>query len=261
MRHASRAGFTLLEIVVSITLLALMALLLARVFSESDRAVRQGKDQASLDETARLLLDLIEQDVSQALVRTNVAFRVGTTTDPNDTLYFISTGMRRQHERIPRDTAPMRIYAKNGGTGWSRSLAVQSPGNASGGSLATLKNLAQYSDYYFKNMDEALPDFGGATGMVEGEYTEQLGSTLEDHAVLTLLEFTVNGDPSWPSNPTGPPDPANMPRFVDVAIGLVSSAEMNTAIRKNAPQHYLDREQVFTRRIFMRNTGTGPLAF
>lgn len=262
MRHASRAGFTLLEIVVSITLLMLMALLLARVFSESDRAVRQGKDQASLDETARLLLDLIEQDVSQALVRTNVAFRVGTTTDPNDTLYFVSTGMRRQQETIRRDTAPMRIQAVTGPDGWSRILEIQSPDNAS-----IDANLAAHSDYYFNpthlKADDFKPVHAPSQMMATHapQYTQPLDTALQDHAVLTFLEFTVNGDQNWPSKPDEPPDPANMPRFVDVAIGLVSATEMNTAMLKNNEQHYRDQEVVFTRRIFLRNTGIGPLAF
>jgi prepilin-type N-terminal cleavage/methylation domain-containing protein len=84
-----KAGFTLLEIIVSISILALMALMISRIFNDSTRAVEQGKGQSLIDGTARLLLDYIEQDVSQALIRTNVAFRVQRSTETTRSILFL----------------------------------------------------------------------------------------------------------------------------------------------------------------------------
>ncbi len=269
IRHAkSKAGFTLLEILVSITILVLMALMMSRIFSESTRAVERGKGMALLDETARMVLDYIEQDVSQALVRTNVAFRIQSLIDPNDSIYFISTGMRRQLETIPRDTAPMRIQTGQASisSSWNRHMEIQSPDD----SASNVANLLGHSDYYFTNPNQSASDFfqihNPTLEMAQQNptptYTQPLGQELAGHAVLTFMEFTANADVnSNNTNPNGQPDPADMPRFIDVTIGLVSSVDLQMAIRRNSLQHMENTEWIYTRRIYMRNQGTDQLTF
>lgn len=266
-------GFTLLEIVVSIAILGMMAVMAAYVFTASNRAVDQGKDQALIDETARLVLDYIEQDISQALIRTNVAFRVGETgTVNNNTLYFVSTGMRRQLEGILRDTAPMRVQV--GSTGlWNLWLTIESP--SKGTRPRHIDDIARYSDYYYTSTNQVVGDFmavanDGEEITVKGvEYTHEPQSGLSDHAVLSSLRIVVNGDPNWGMGNEGlPPDAADMPRFVDVSIGLLPVAAVEHADRLSdagsimlADEHLVKNEQIFSRRIFMRNTGTTTLDF
>ncbi|MCF7818823.1 MAG: prepilin-type N-terminal cleavage/methylation domain-containing protein [Kiritimatiellales bacterium] len=270
-RRESKQGFTLLEVLVAITILALMALMLSRIFSESTRAVERGKDQALLDETARLLLDYFEQDVSQALIRTNVAFRVHLL-DGNDALYFISTAVRRQLETIPRDTAPMRWQATRSAD-WNWSVSIWSPDNASGTKDSTRQNLIFDSDYYFTDPTDRSADFipvhdGPAMVTFPGEYTQPLSGTsgMESHAVLAFMDIAINGDRNSNNSTDGQPTPDDMPRFVDVAIGLVSSKDMEQAMRlsnageqSRAENHIENNERIYTRRIFMRNIGTGQL--
>lgn len=267
--HAkSRGGFTLFELVVSIAILALMAVMISRIFSESTRAIQQGNDQAMLDETARLLLDYLEQDISQSLIRTNVAFRVHPMNG-NDALYFISTGMRRQLETIRRDTAPMRIQVMEGleHPDWIKYLAIQSPY----GAAEDFEELAGHSDYYFPS-NLPVADFMSTHDPLQQmqlhgsppEYTQPLGQGLGNHAVLTFLDIKVNGtdNSNYVAAEDGtspPPEIADMPRFVDVAIGLVAANELETAMRLNDPSHIANREQIYTRRIFMRNRGVVDL--
>jgi prepilin-type N-terminal cleavage/methylation domain-containing protein len=264
----NKCGFTLLEIVVSITIMALMALMISYVFSASNRAVDQGKDQSMLDETARLLLDYIEQDISQALIRTNVAFRV-ETDGSNNALYFVSTGVRRQLERIRRDTAPMRLQATPV-SDWNLQLSIDSPD--SGASAATIDDLVRHSDYYYTPSSPAAADFQPVHLQQEEmdhapvDYTKELQNSISDHAMLTSLTIVVNGNPDWGTgNTDGPPNPADMPRFVDIAIGLTPSAMIKRATSLANDQRALELvakgERVYTRRIFMRNTGTGALNF
>ena len=248
-RTKDRCGFTLLEIVVSIAILALIALMISRIFSESTRAVERGKDDALLDESARLLLDVMEEDISQALVRTNVAFRIENN---NAAIYFISTGVRRQLERILRDTAPMRIeFSGNGG--FSGTLRITAPDQ---GTDNTPDEAILLSEYY---TDTPQTDFNNDT-MPSGytEYTEPYSGSTASQAVLTHLAFVVNGDPDWRGgNPLG--DSIERPRFVDVTLGLASSADVQLANLENSDQPIRANERIYARRIFLRNTGTGFL--
>lgn len=260
-RIDNRSGFTLMELVVSIAILALIALMLSRIFSDSVRAVEQGKNLTLLDESARLILDYIETDISQALIRTNVPFRVQSPrgSGSSDSLYFISTGVRRGLEDIPRDTAPMRIQTEQGGES-PLNLYVEtvSPADISGG------NLKEFSNYYFTKTVRSLLDFGNADSATgRREYTRPVDEALANHAVLASMVFTVNANPDWGNGRAadGPPDAADMPRFVDVTIGLVSAGEMKEAIQRNDQQHIENNERLFTRRIHMRNQGVEALPY
>lgn len=282
-RIRNSQGFTLLEIVISITILALMALMISRIFTESSRAVEQGKDKALLDETARLLLDNIEQDISQALVRSNVAFRVRSVSG-GDSLYFISTGVRRKTETIPRDTAPMRlrtahrISTENGLVrDLNRRVVIESASGSSGDDSEGNKDLIHQSDYYATGINPApRSDFktmsanNAEINKGESPYTESLEETVgvQSHASITFLDFNINGNPSSNRSRNALPDPTDMPRFVDVSLGLVTSKELQQAMRihtgqgESAATDFIDnRERVYTRRIFMRNRGTDPLTF
>jgi predicted pyridoxine 5'-phosphate oxidase superfamily flavin-nucleotide-binding protein len=104
----------------------------------------------------------------------------------------------------------------------------------------------------------------------ESEYTQPLSGTsgTESHAALTFLDITINGDRNSNSGINGQPNPADMPRFVDVAIGLIASTDLEQAMRlRNAGNqdrgetHIHNNERIYTRRIFMRNQGADQLTF
>jgi prepilin-type N-terminal cleavage/methylation domain-containing protein len=268
-RVKNNLGFTLLEIMVSITILTLIVLMISRIFSSSTQAVERGKNQTLLDETARMLLDVIEQDISQALIRTNVAFRVQSIND-NDALYFISTGVRRQSPTLQRDTAPMRLQAEHGtrvdAPNWNWSVMMRSPDNSAGNTSRGIRNLIQQSDYYYSIDMQSAPDFipihtpAAEMPTAERKYTHPIETGMNTHAVLTFMELTVNADPDWNGNaPDGSPDLANMPRFIDVTIGLIASKDMQLAILRDSPAQVENNERIYARRIFMRNTGIDQL--
>jgi hypothetical protein len=266
---------------VSITILALIALMISRIFSETTRAVERGNDRVLLDETARVLLDVIEQDLSQALIRTNVAFRVHAVNG-TDALYFVSPGARRKLESLPRDTAPMRLRTKqrissdNGliSTLHLRVITEQANGSSDPDS-AEYANLLRLSDYYYTDSSQPSADFnsvhgGEAMGKREIEYTAPLEGTsgTENHAMVSFMSITINNNPDSNRNHEQPADVNDLPRFVDVTLGLVSSTDMAQAMRlytaqgqDNAWDHLDKHEQIYTRRIFMRNTGADHLSF
>ncbi len=254
-KNESSGGFTLLEVVVSITILALLTLMITRIFNQSTSAMNRGNELVQLDETARLLLNAIEQDIGQALVRTNVPFRVRSTLDLNDTIYVVSTGIRRQHETIPRDTGPMRIRAAQPSDlpTLNRYLEIETPDTSSD----PIDTLMTHSEYYFNDGTRNTNEFGAATNATFiGEYTLPADQALADHAVLTFLEFSVNANTNWSFNASqGTPLAVDMPRFVDVVFGLISATEMKTAIQLDSLQHLDDNQRIFSRRISIRNQG------
>jgi prepilin-type N-terminal cleavage/methylation domain-containing protein len=267
----AKRGFTLLEIVVSIAILSMMTLMIAYVFSESERAVQQGKDQAMLDETARLLLDYIEEDIGQALVRTNTAFRAGEA-EGVDTLYFISPGVRRRLEDLLRDTAPMRLQVRTDST-WNRALEIDSPDE--GSSASSVDNVIKVSDSYSDspaqaaslvefeapNLDETMTHSGL-------EYTKALQGMVAGHAMLTDLSITVNGDPDWAEANPLVFTRAQMPRFVDVTLALAPSTTIEQATQLfsiSSPNKGVDlireSERIYARRIYLPNRGIDRLDY
>jgi prepilin-type N-terminal cleavage/methylation domain-containing protein len=281
----SRNGFTLLEILISVVILALIALMMTRIFSDSTRAVELGKNQTVLDETARRLLDMIEQNVSQALIRENVAFQVHPIMG-NDALYFISTGIQQHSELFSRETSPMRLQAGHidptaepQATNWNKIVSISSPYDSTGSQADNFRNLILQSDYYQLNAVRSLPDFkpvnSAAATMTtrDYDYTYPAIPDMGDHAVLTFLDITVNADENRSFSPAEdgsayPPGKNKIPTFLDVSIGLTTSADMRLAMQMNKAgkskrgiRQIEKNEQVYTRRIFMRNTGIQALNF
>ncbi len=274
-RPSSKSGFTLLEIMLSITLLALMAVMILQVFSAGSRAVRLGKNQTLLDEAARNLLDVLERDITQALIRTNVPFRVETIeSDPFNSLYWVTAGVRRNLQTIPRDFAPMRIQVSKTAE-WNQSLVLDRPNWSAGSGASHRSRLSAQSDYYFSPTNTAAADF---TGVERGNsmytttrtYTDALDAFSTQYAMLTTFRIIVNGEPAWDGNAgaAGTPDPDNMPAFADLRIGLTPSTIVRRARRlaeagqtETGRDLIIQNEQLYTRRVFMPNTGTTGLDF
>lgn len=266
----NRRGFTLLEVIVAITILAVMVLMVSRIFSESTRAVESGKVQTRIDETARLILDLFEQDVHQALVRTNVAFRV-QDFNGDESLYFSSTSARRSLSRLPRDIAPVRFLVS--GSGFDRQLELEGPSLSDQPTDDDLERLVQQSDLYYNKIGQRQPDFktihGGSTWMstYATRLTQAMEETAGNHAALTFFEVDINGSDDSNKTEDKQPDLTDLPRFVDLSFGLISGTDLQRAMQldeagesSRADELIEMNQQVYNRRIFMRNLGTDPLS-
>lgn len=254
-----REGFTLLEIIVSITLLSLIALLIMRVFNESTKAVERSSDHVSLDETARVMLDMFEHDISQALIRNDVVLAI-QHTDGNSALNFITPAVRKYNENILRDTSLMRISSRHAANTsvWNRFLEVETVEKSDTDALNETRNLIKHSDYYGQRI--TVENFGTDDKQT---YAVQLSQALTeesgDHAALTFLDFVINADPKWAY--TNLASTKNRPRFIDVTIGLISSSELRSAVVRDDAGYVEKKEQIYTRRIFIRNQGIGMLGY
>ncbi len=258
--QTSKRGFTLLEVMVSIALLALIALMVSRIFISSSSAIQRGNNDVLLDEAARYVLDNMQTDICQALIRTNVPFRVERVS-VGDALYFASTAIRRPTLGNPRDIAPVMIrsmYSTDLVSALNRRVVLEYKSNVQNNSNRARKNLAAQSDFY-------------RTGRVSLSSDQYYSEPLKDlqgltaQAVLTFMEFRING---VRETTLDLPQPDNMPRFVDVVIGFASANDMRQAMRiydsqsQSAAEDYLaNHERVYSRRVFMPNTGTTGLDF
>ena len=102
------------------------------------------------------------------------------------------------------------------------------------------------------------------------DYTSPLSdmSGTQHHVMPTFLILTINGNRDSNLNSNRPADPEDLPRYVDVTIGLVSAMDMAQAMRLYSAQgpmagkDYLNQqERIYSRRIFMRNRGTELIRF
>ena len=111
--RAPKQGFTLLEVMVSVTILAVLTLMLTRVFSETLRAMERGRDRVLLDETARMVLDYFEEDFRQAQVRSDRSIESLPQAAGNG-IAFVSPGGRRLSGNSALDLIPMRGAVRRG---------------------------------------------------------------------------------------------------------------------------------------------------
>ena len=72
----SALGFTLIELLVAMSILMVIVLMLANVFQQSTRSWNIGTRQAEIGLEARAAINLIEQDLSQAVASSNYLFSI-----------------------------------------------------------------------------------------------------------------------------------------------------------------------------------------
>jgi type II secretory pathway pseudopilin PulG len=276
-----KTGFTLLELIVTITLLIVMVLMLSNLFSLLTDTINRGRTQARKDETARMLLDVIEQDISQAVIRTNMAFRIHQVAG-NEALYFISTAVRRKRENLPRDTGPMRLRtARTLSTGqglvpeFNQRIIIESAIGSGNPDSSELNSLLRLSDIYHSSNNPTANDFISihhSLRMGKGvfDYTTPLSDLSgTQHSIMpTFLSLTINHDLDSNFNSNRPADPMDLPRTIDVTLGLISAKDMAQAMRLYNAQgptagndHLNRKEQIYTRRVFMRNRGPHLIHF
>jgi prepilin-type N-terminal cleavage/methylation domain-containing protein len=89
----TEAGFTLLELLAAMAILALMVAMLFSAFNQASRAWLQAENRVETFTQARAALDLMSREISQAIVTSNISFLGSATsvafiapvsTDPTD---------------------------------------------------------------------------------------------------------------------------------------------------------------------------------
>src|SRR5690242_2357679 len=92
-QYRNRFGFTLMEMLVSISILALLVVMISRLFVSAANATTAGNKQMDSDLEARLVFSRFAVDIAQMIKRTDVDYYVKSTVDPqtgNDRIAFFS---------------------------------------------------------------------------------------------------------------------------------------------------------------------------
>lgn len=110
-RSAARSGFTLLELLTGLAILAIMVLFLAQIFTQSTKSWERGTTQVLRNAAARAALEMLAGELELAVADHQIAFKkqlisVGEVTDgrdpitPQDTIYFVTLGGQPDDGRL-----------------------------------------------------------------------------------------------------------------------------------------------------------------
>lgn len=285
--NSKQQGFSLLEVMVSVAILSIIVLMLGNIFTGTTKAVHTGTDRVMLDRSATLILEAFETRLSTAAVRTNLAFLVRQGDGgQNEFLYYNSA-----HRKAVRSIAPQRFQpVQRSAPDWLGSetsenrilKAVYAKTGGGGSSSPKMAKTKSISAIYYKD-GNPKPEFASYSPNENMEtnsltYTFplpiHLDSGAKSVACLSFIHFAINGDSS--GNQTSNQDAAlpagilsngDMPRFVDITIGLISSQNLEMALRigrtdQARSRQYIDNHlRIYTRRAHIRNRGADQLEF
>jgi prepilin-type N-terminal cleavage/methylation domain-containing protein len=118
-RRRGRAGFTLLEILVASMIVAMLMLIIGRIFVDANRVYELGTKDMDINAEARAVLEFMAQELAAAVAETNGPLTLCITKDIRsefyaDELMFISLdGEPAYHSpaNIPREAVQVRYMA------------------------------------------------------------------------------------------------------------------------------------------------------
>jgi type II secretory pathway pseudopilin PulG len=111
MLRKKRAGFTLVELLVSMALLIMITLAVSTVFSNATRAMSQGSSSSEINLAARTALDFIASEISGAFLSTNCLFTVELDeTGDFSKVSFFSTSSLISNQSLDSDEYSRAIY-------------------------------------------------------------------------------------------------------------------------------------------------------
>jgi len=173
-------GFTIIELLVSVAILALLATLTLEILSQTTRATQKSTAQLETSSDARVVLDRINQDISAAIVGPSASILYGSSGS-NSTLGFLS----QTRARLTTDTA-LAENLRGSAIGY-KVRSFSSPG---GGSVNLLGRgdgrLTFWKEDASQRARYNLADFFQASGL-PAALASSAGS--DD----TLLEWTPSG--------------------------------------------------------------------
>lgn len=99
--QAYRRGFTLVEILVAMAVLAIIMLMMVRIFSDSTKAFDLGIKQAEHNMESRAIMDFMIRELSHAVADESIGFKMNAWAtnvygDVCDEIYFVSMAQRSE---------------------------------------------------------------------------------------------------------------------------------------------------------------------
>ena len=117
--HGNRreAGYTLIEVLVGVAILAVLSAMMSLTFSSTFRLVRTMEEEQGREHQARICLSLLTEELMMARKHPRFPWRTGNGEhdgQPADLLAFISAGHGRYHENAHETDLTRVLYARDG---------------------------------------------------------------------------------------------------------------------------------------------------
>jgi len=282
--NENQAGFTLIELMVSFAILAVIALMLTRIFTDVTSAISRAYAHQQMDLKARSTLDHYVAGVGQSLIRTNVPFRVksGKNQSVSSWLEFItpirtaaSGGLAAYKQFYPAryelgfknsQTNPRGLNIRLATLEFGRSAFSQASKDTDGDgtnevTVSSIQRLYRANNFYGTTRANLLnkPDVTDLTGESQLVFLDYILHGYIDSGLDASLKFAADRNNGGYCAKDQLPDPEYMPHYLDLVIGLVGKKDHylsmvrdkygtdDTAVEK----FVLNRSRFYNRRVYL----------
>lgn len=227
------AGFTLIEIMISLMLLIVISAMMSDVFSGSSNAVTNANRRSDSGLQARVALDLIARELEGALISTNL--QMASLAGGEDVRFFSTASSLHANQSAStsvRSFMPVRYYADGSNTLYRW---YESP--------TDLSSIASY--YIGKDWTDASPPTAGKSSDVLLDYVTQFKVLVNGQGDTDRYEYVP-----------GSTNVVTAPVYADVIIGVLGDKDVETArqLKLSFSDPFVrERERLYTTRVYFRN--------
>lgn len=229
-------AFTLVEMLVSMAILALIVLLMGRIFSDSSDAYKTGLKQSDQNLNGRVVLDYVARELRQAIIDENLVMSV----QPSDTdLYDMGEGLNDwiSFAAIGGDEREVELLTY---------YVRQDTQNIGGVDVVSYELMRGVT---FKEDDINAAYKGSQWYDKKGNTARHIARNLSGFAIrLYDKEGDLLNDSSDSTIVT------NLPAYADLYLGLMGDSDLVEAHLKGNTDNFIHKqEMIFMKRVYFRN--------
>jgi len=234
-RRGRRAGFTMIELLVSMAILAILVALLGRVFGESSAAFNQGMRRSDQNLHGRAIVDFIARELGQAAINENLVLFLGDSgvspyeqANLADSITFATPGGEREMQIV-------RYYV--------RSVTSNRGGlNVTSYELMRSSTTAIYGPNGVNRAYGSVPLPNPASGAA---------AIADGISGFTIRLFNRAGQELPRGNVTAPP------AYADIYLGVLGDSDLMASHLQGA-EYMRRQEMIFVTRVYLGNAKRTP---
>lgn len=236
-----RRGFTLVEMLVAMAILAMIVLLMSRIFADGTSAYRHGMKTSDQNLQGRVILDFIARELKQAIIDDNLIMRLQTSDNPYGTGLgdWISFATLGGEEQSMREVRLVRYYVRS------------NPREIGGARVNTYQLMRAVTT----NLDEVNRAYRGEnTGWPNSKQgAANIARNVSGFAIKLYDGPDSSGDFRLVRDIGEDRDFRRLPAYADIYMALMGDSDLVEAGITNDPNFVQDREMIFMKRVYFRN--------